>query len=299
MILTEREISLDRAHRKLNKEEMDGLPIAVRYYQGETFLKQNHIVHWHREFEISYCQKGPISSIIDNREVVLHENQAMFVNSNVLHGSGSFPPGARAFAIFADPSFIAGSEKINTIWTKYLFPIINEPTLRWCIFDDEKIWRIACIDEVKNILELAKETPSFYEFRIRQSLTQILQILFEHLHEEHIYSEAHQLPQSLQIMISYISNHYSENIVVEDIANAANISKRECFRQFQNSSYVSPNLYLNALRIQKSCELLSETDQSITEISFSTGFQSSSYFTSRFKNMMGCTPNEYRQKSKR
>ena len=56
----------------------------------------------------------------------------------------------------------------------------------------------------------------------------------------------------------------------------------------------SPIMYLNRLRIRKAQELLRETRQSITEIAFACGFQSSQYFARTFKHLTGKTPRDYR-----
>ena len=57
----------------------------------------------------------------------------------------------------------------------------------------------------------------------------------------------------------------------------------------------SPIIYLNRVRIRKAQELLRETKQSITEIAFACGFQSSQYFARTFKHLTGGrTPRGYR-----
>ncbi len=57
----------------------------------------------------------------------------------------------------------------------------------------------------------------------------------------------------------------------------------------------SPIIYLNRLRIRKAQELLRRTEQSVTEIAFACGFQSSQYFARTFKHLTGGrTPRGYR-----
>lgn len=43
------------------------------------------------------------------------------------------------------------------------------------------------------------------------------------------------------------------------------------------------------------CELLGNTEKSITEIAFSCGFNHLSYFSKMFQESYGCTPGEYRK----
>jgi transcriptional regulator GlxA family with amidase domain len=58
---------------------------------------------------------------------------------------------------------------------------------------------------------------------------------------------------------------------------------------------MTPWEYLIHYRIQKSIELLTKTDMSITEIGYATGFASASHYTKTFREMMGCTPAKYRK----
>ena len=54
--------------------------------------------------------------------------------------------------------------------------------------------------------------------------------------------------------------------------------------------------YLTICRLSKARQLLAETNMSITEIVYNTGFTDSSNFSRLFKREMKLTPNEYRKK---
>ena len=99
-------------------------------------------------------------------------------------------------------------------------------------------------------------------------------------------------------MTDYIKANYTEDISVGDIAKSANISKRECFRKFSESMGITPFDYLDSVRIKAAIILLSESDKTITEICYETGFSSGSYFSTKFKKAMGCSPAEYRKNMK-
>ncbi len=77
--------------------------------------------------------------------------------------------------------------------------------------------------------------------------------------------------------------------------DASFISVRECCRCFKENLNTTPFSYLIDYRLYKSCELLSHTSMSITEIAITCGFGSSSYFTKLFREKFSCTPGEYRK----
>lgn len=96
-------------------------------------------------------------------------------------------------------------------------------------------------------------------------------------------------------MTAFIQNHFGDKITVDDIAQAALVSKAKAGRLFQKYVRTFPNDYLNNYRLMKSAELLRDTHLSMTEISEYYGFQTPSYFTSCFRKSKSMTPREYRK----
>ncbi|MBI3991449.1 MAG: helix-turn-helix transcriptional regulator [Candidatus Omnitrophica bacterium] len=64
---------------------------------------------------------------------------------------------------------------------------------------------------------------------------------------------------------------------------------------FKDTSGMTPMEYVTNYRVQKACDLLSNTTKSVTEICFDVGFHSSSYFTKIFKEIIKITPKDYRR----
>ena len=62
---------------------------------------------------------------------------------------------------------------------------------------------------------------------------------------------------------------------------------------------MSANELIRKIRLEKSKELLEQTDLSVGEICFRVGFSSPSYFTKRFKSHTGLVPKEYRLQNKK
>ena len=95
-------------------------------------------------------------------------------------------------------------------------------------------------------------------------------------------------------MISYIETHHREKITLSQISAAGNAGKTTCCTIFQKYVNQTPMSYLTNYRLQKSVELLHQTDMTVTEIAYESGFSGASYFTETFKKVYGCTPTGYR-----
>ena len=58
---------------------------------------------------------------------------------------------------------------------------------------------------------------------------------------------------------------------------------------------MSPVEYMTSYRLRKAEQRLTETDEPITQIAYSCGLGSSSYFGKLFREQFGCTPVAYRK----
>lgn len=94
--------------------------------------------------------------------------------------------------------------------------------------------------------------------------------------------------------ISYIEEHYREQISLEDISNNACISVRQLNRVFQAYYQTTPMFYLLRLRLERASIQLKQTKHSITAISCECGFNDSNYFSRQFSKVYGLSPKAYR-----
>ena len=102
--------------------------------------------------------------------------------------------------------------------------------------------------------------------------------------------------EKIKRMMIFIHEHYQERIAVSDVAAAGCVSQRECYRSFQKFLHTSPVEYMKDFRLQVACRMLSDGNDSITQISHVCGFGSSSFFGKVFSANLGLTPTAYRKK---
>ena len=58
------------------------------------------------------------------------------------------------------------------------------------------------------------------------------------------------------------------------------------------------NDYINKFRMEKAITLMTGTELSFTEIAEKVGFTTSRYFSTVFKQYMGCSPTQYKEEHK-
>jgi len=94
--------------------------------------------------------------------------------------------------------------------------------------------------------------------------------------------------------ISYMNDHFSENITVEKLAAQANLSQYHFIRLFKKEIGLPPHKYLLNIRINAAKYLLKNSALSVKHICYRTGFSCESVFCHSFKKHLGVTPSQYR-----
>jgi AraC-like DNA-binding protein len=96
-------------------------------------------------------------------------------------------------------------------------------------------------------------------------------------------------------VMAFILAENHRNISLKEVAETANMSKEAFCRFFKERTGKTYTEFLNELRIHKSCHLLQETELSISQIAYQTGFQNLSYFNRAFKKYILTTPKSFRK----
>lgn len=91
---------------------------------------------------------------------------------------------------------------------------------------------------------------------------------------------------------TYIDEHFSALLSLDELSQRANVNKYTLIRQFTKAFGVTPFQYLQTLRVEKAKELLAE-NYSLISISTEVGFSDQSHFSRTFKNLSGITPKQY------
>lgn len=95
--------------------------------------------------------------------------------------------------------------------------------------------------------------------------------------------------------LTYIKNHLSQKLCVQDLAAMANLSPNRYASIFKELIGVTPQQFIINARLQKAIHNMQYTDMNIGEIATSVGFEDPLYFSRLFKKHMLLSPMQYIQ----
>lgn len=104
-----------------------------------------------------------------------------------------------------------------------------------------------------------------------------------------------ELFQRLLIAKNYIHDNMRQQIQLQEIATASNVSTFYMHRLFKQVFGYSPTAYLEHIRMEAAKEKL-RLNFSIKEVAFSVGYTDEAYFSRRFKKCFGMTPKHFTKK---
>lgn len=257
------------------------LYITSAKYGGDWHSVQ----HTHNCSELFYVIEGQGQFLIESQTYPVSVNDLVIVNPNVLHTEVSLNSSPLKYIVLG----VEGLELSVTANDNTNFCIINFKNIRETI-----------LHYLQNMLSEIETKKPGYEV-ICQDLMEILIVLLgRQTNFSTILTPISKKSSRLcGITKRYIDSHYQEDITLDKLAEINHISKYHLAHAFTEEYGISPINYLINKRIQEAEHLLETTDFSLSLISSTTGFSSSSYFAQIFKKQKGCTPREFRKRSKK
>jgi AraC-like DNA-binding protein len=147
--------------------------------------------------------------------------------------------------------------------------------------------------------EIAKAQPqSEHEARFASAFAQLL---LSHLATKANRLEPNQESESgtediatIGALRSFVDERLGYDLGVDDLARNAQMSKFQLLRLMKKHLAQTPQQFVIQRRIEKAKQLLRNSEASLADIAFQTGFSSQSHLSNTFKQMVGNTPKGFR-----
>ena len=263
---------------------------SFRLYENEEF--EDYPPHWHNSMEIIMPLENIYTIDSCNRRTVLKEGDIIFIWPCCIHTL--FAPETGKRIIFIVDINVLGQIKQMAALHSLLSPItIVTPET----FPNAYSLIQNAILDIRN--EYRKDSM-FSDLYIYSKMLSIFSALAQNTtgqngHFDDVTANKQQeYTEKFMFICQYITNHCTDDLTLDDIADLAGFSKyhfSRLFKQFTNTSFYK---FLNQKRIALAEKQLADVNNSITDVAINSGFSSMSSFIRMFKQINGCTPTEFR-----
>ncbi|WP_455500645.1 helix-turn-helix domain-containing protein [Gemmiger sp.] len=263
---------------------------AVRFYHNME--DADFPLHWHVPGEIISPIEGTYTVTIAGQTVNLQPHDVLIIASGELHSITAPKTGERYIINYSTTLFQQIQDMAALFDTLYPFRLITheeDPDLSDRLFAlltrmEGEYFSTAVYRESEIIALMLHFFTNIGRYEHRQNAEQVLD-----------YPRQQDHMRRFAELCTYINNHCTERLSVEDLASRAGFSVYHFSRLFKEITGMTCHNYLVARRIIFAKTLLVDDTIPITEIAMRSGFNSIATFNRLFKAQIGYTPTEYRQ----
>ncbi|MDH4559985.1 AraC family transcriptional regulator [Pseudomonas sp. BN411] len=105
----------------------------------------------------------------------------------------------------------------------------------------------------------------------------------------------HQKHKAICKVMPYIEQHFCDSVDQKELAQQCGMTPFRFSRLFKEVNGVGFMEYILGKRMDFAKQLLENSQMPVTSIGYEAGFKDPSYFARAFKQLVGCSPSEYRQ----
>jgi len=102
-------------------------------------------------------------------------------------------------------------------------------------------------------------------------------------------------PVRLRMITDFVHANCTEQLSMQQIAASGGVHPVTVARAFRTHFQQTASEYIHRLRVLRACELLLNSQHTLSAISAECGFSDQSYFTKVFKSVVGSTPAAFRK----
>lgn len=250
-------------------------------------------LHFHNLFEMGYCCEGTGNLVLEDQTYRFSKQMISAIPTDFPHTTLSDMDvlGTWEYLFIDVEGFLKEIYGEDLLFAKQLIEGVN----KGAIFIEERE-NPKMVNLFHQIIDELQGKKKFYLESIKGALLALILEIVRLNEDENVHSKVHtkKNPQ-IQAAIDYVEQKYFTPLKVEALAEVCHMSETHFRRVFGESVHMSPIEYINLVRIQKACELMKRSNDSMRNIALKVGYPTPSTFDRNFKKVIGLSPNEWRR----
>jgi YesN/AraC family two-component response regulator len=251
--------------------------------------------HYHQEIEIVLCDGGFGKKFVGNHVSDYSEGDLAILGSNLPHW-------------YCADDACYEHQKPASIVIHFLDDCFGKD-----FFESEEMTEIKYFLKTANLgIEFYGETRTKIQEKIQSllnadkvarmlGLIEILHLMsatkeYQFLSENAIVGVSKKDSERMNEVFNYVLKNFKNDINLSEIANKTRFSEAAFCRYFKLRTQKTFVEFVNEIRIEYACKLLTENDLNILEICYESGFKNLSNFNRQFRKYINNNPKTYRKK---
>lgn len=238
-------------------------------------------LHWHDRAELHSVVSGSLELFCGEEHTILHAGEVSAVSPRLLHHG------------------VAGEDGV--VYDVLMFdlqPLMGRATEPWlgAIESGRSVFEMKITD--MSIVEATRRLIDAYDARGTHPIGMVgmlYGLLGEMYHLGKIREQTlPPLEANFSRVISYINDHFAEEITSASLSEAFGYDEAYFCRKFKRVTGVTAMRYIRVLRMEQARSLLVETEIPVSAVAATCGFSDAAYFSNCFKQQYGITPSDLR-----
>lgn len=230
-----------------------------------------------------------------------------------LEGDGEFLSNRTHYAIGTNVLFVSGPHEFHSIVPKRVVKPLTYYAILFKVSEktDSELYRLLITAQNASKRKIVEDANIRFTLddimRLSLSSSEGLKKAASLLLSGCLYKwyASEEIPQHLAVISStskahvskvlkFMEKHVYENLQVEDIADALNLSSEHLIRLFHTEMQMTPYQYFMRLKVLTAAAVLINSDKSIADVADDLSFENQFHFSRVFKKCTGLTPSSYR-----
>lgn len=248
--------------------------------------------HSHTFFELAYIISGNAIHTLNGKSDVVKSGEYVFIEPGNIHFFEKTNQQEKLTIIncIFTPEFIYSNKDNNTLMGLLCAPFLNIDTKQITIPPASFVYH----DDNNQILNILNILQTEYSNKMSNYYLVMKNLIYSImiLSSRQVSSKEVRMVSPTELIKDYVSLHYSEHNILDQISETSYYSKQYLSSRFKSDTGLTFKSYLQQVMCGAAEHLMNCTNMSIPEISEAVGYNDIKYFQNIFKKHNGVSPKQ-------
>ena len=263
----------------------------ITVYKGLTKSKSRSIFKIHDEYELTVLYNSSGKRLVGNSIYNYSGGDMFLIGPNLPHLiiPDEYESSMAVRIHFTENSF--GKDFFNMPQNSSILRMLHQSSLGYHFYGSNVDPLKKQMKQLKRMVPF-KKMICFLEILYALSCTKDYSLMCSPGYHPSFKSKE---TKRMSLVYDFIMENFKRRISLDELASLINVSPATFCRLFKKTMNKNLSQFLGEVRIGHACKLLMDTDRSISEICYESGYHQLTHFNRQFKAITGKSPREFRQ----